>query len=417
MPGASGPGDTGSHIYAERAFTGRSPTIERDVLITVRAGQISSVVADAVTVPPTALRLPFALPGLVDPHVHLAFPAGGPLDPSAGTPEHLLEHACAVLEDLVACGVTTVRDLGCPAPLYRELRAVVDAEPSRYPRVVGSGPPITSPGGHLAGMGIEAATPGEASAAVARCLAAGAEVIKVVVTGGRMTPGSPMGRLTLEPAVLSTVVEEAHRSGVPVAAHVHGIGGIEAAVGAGVDTLEHCSWTDAGGRVRRPVRRLLAEMRERGQVVVTAGPLPSALVTRLASPGAPVDAVLDRRTRRQVALWRNARTALAHGVTVAVGTDAMFGSIKGSRDLSARALLLPELAAWSLEEALAAVTASAAVACGLSDGSGFLASGAPADIVGLPADPSKDPGALLAARLVMRRGAFVTSSTPQEVPA
>lgn len=407
------------HVYAEHAFTGRSDAFEHDVLIRIAGGTIADVVTRPGSLPPGATRHRYVLPGLVDAHVHLAFPAGGPLGSSTDDADHQLAHALSVLERLLACGVTTVRDLGCPEPVFRQLRAAVLDQPGRYPRMVGSGPPITSPGGHLAAMGIEVGTVREASAAVARCLIAGSDVIKVVVTGGRMTPGSPMGRLTFGRPLLGAVVEEAHRGGVPVAAHVHGIEGIDAAVHAGVDTLEHCSWTDEVGRVRRPVGRLLAEMRERNQIVVTAGPLSKSLVVRAASPEATRRPDPDRRTRRQLALWRNARTALERGVRVAIGTDSMFGAVGRTRDLATRAVLMAELAGWGIGEALRAMTATGALACGATGGlGGVIAPGAVADLVALDADPFDQPRALLRCRPVVYRGQLQAGAMErEEVPA
>lgn len=408
------------HLYAEQAFTGWSDEIEHDVLIRIVGGTIADVVPRPRSLPPGTSRHRFLLPGLIDAHVHLAFPAGGPLGAPEEDGDRLLAHALSVLERLLACGVTTVRDLGCPEAVFRQLRAAVGEHPGRYPRMVGSGPPITSPGGHLAALGIEVATVREAGAAVARCLAAGSDVIKVVVTGGRMTPGSPMGRLTFGQPLLGAVVVEAHRSGVPVAAHVHGIEGIEAAVHAGVDTLEHCSWTDEVGRVRRPVGRVLAEMQARNQVVVTAGPLAPSLVVRAAGPASTRRPDPDRRTRRQLALWRNARSALERGVHVAIGTDSMFGAVRGTRDLVTRALLMSELAGWGVGEALRAMTETGALACGAARGVGVLARGAAADIVTLDANPLEHPRALLRSRCLVYRGQLQAGAVDrerEEVPA
>lgn len=68
----------------------------------------------------------------------------------------------------------------------------------------------------------------------------GADVIKVMATGGALTRGGPATwQAQFGAAELAVVVEEARGAGLPVAAHAHGTAGIEAAVTAGVDTLEH----------------------------------------------------------------------------------------------------------------------------------------------------------------------------------
>ncbi len=141
-----------------------------------------------------------------------------------------------VRSQLLRRGVTTVRDLGCRAdvlPVLLEPRT----EPST--RIAASGPPVTSPRGHFWPLSLQVRGPDLIRAAVAELHSLGVDVIKVMATGGAMTAGTAMGRAQFDLAELTAAVEAAHARRLRVAAHAHGTEGIELAVVAGVDTIEH----------------------------------------------------------------------------------------------------------------------------------------------------------------------------------
>src|SRR5215470_15838421 len=130
------------------------------------------------------------LPGLIDAHVHLAFdPAGDVVTQMQTDPDEVLlqrmhRHAQAALR----AGITTVRDLGDRSYLGLALRERYVAQAQAGPEILVEGPPITRRGGHCWFLGGEADTPGELAAAVNERAARGADVIKVMATGGRITP-------------------------------------------------------------------------------------------------------------------------------------------------------------------------------------------------------------------------------------
>ena len=369
----------------------------------VRRGRIERVVRTADCPTTSARRFGTLLPGLVDPHVHLSFDAGERLEPprSPDAMERLVERACDRMRKLARVGVTMVRDLGAPAGVCRRLDEESSSSSSSLPRFLGSSQPLTVPGGHLASFGSPVTSAREAREAVRRCVADGAKVVKVIMTGGRLTPGTEMGQACLSTELAVGIVDAAHDAGRPVAAHVHGTEGIRVAVAAGVDTLEHCSWTDRTGRVRRPVAGLIAEIRQRGQVIVTAGPLPPTLAH--SSHG---EFGVDRRGRRQVQLWKNARGAADRGAAVAIGTDSFFGTFPDASDLVQRAILMNRLAGWPSLDVLEAMTGTAARACA-EPGRGELREGWSADLIGVAGDPIDDISALREVRLVLRDGQVV----------
>jgi imidazolonepropionase-like amidohydrolase len=161
------------------------------------------------------------LPGLFDCHTHLvADSTFGGLE-RAGT---LTEEAVDVVitESLrahAAAGVTTVR------------------QRPGLPRVVASGPPVTTQGGHCHFLG--GAVAGDLRAAVADHVERGVDVVKVMASGGFATPETDQLGAQFTEAELTALVEEAHRAGLPVVAHAHSLVGMQNALAAGVDGIEH----------------------------------------------------------------------------------------------------------------------------------------------------------------------------------
>src|SRR4051794_40162124 len=201
------------HGYrAPRAFDGERP-LPDGALVLVDGGLIVAVEPASAPVPADCpvTELPGAtlLPGLIDAHVHLCGDAGPrALDqlPELGDAE-LDAIVVRSLADGLAGGVTAVRDLG-------DARwAVVDRHRGRPdgPTVVASGPPITSPAGHCAGRGGEAVGEAELRRAVRDRAEHGADVVKIMTSGGLMTAGTDVlaGQYTLDE--LRAVVDEAHR--------------------------------------------------------------------------------------------------------------------------------------------------------------------------------------------------------------
>jgi imidazolonepropionase-like amidohydrolase len=180
-------------------------------------------------------------PGLIDAHVHLAW--DGTSDMAAETEgltdERAAEKATRNLRRHLAAGVTTVRDLGAPSAVICD---VARAAAGGGARVVAAGRALTAPGGHGRGMfAVEVSGPDQIRGAVREQIAAGAAAIKLVATGGVVTPGIGVDFTAFSQEELDAAVDEGHRLGVCVAAHAHGAEGIERAIRAGVDSVEHGS--------------------------------------------------------------------------------------------------------------------------------------------------------------------------------
>ncbi|MGY1739684.1 MULTISPECIES: amidohydrolase family protein [unclassified Blastococcus] len=334
------------------------------------------------------------LPGLVDTHVHLCAD-GGPqaLDVVPGrSPAELDAVIGAALAAHLAAGVTAVRDLG------DHRFAVLDRHRDRPdgPTVVGSGPPLTSPGGHCASMG--GAARGEAALrrAVRDRAGHGADVVKVMASGGLLSFASDPQACQFEPAELRAVVDEAHRHGLPVTVHAHPLTAVQRVVDAEADGIEHASCLTPAG-VRRPPELVARLVADGTPVCPTLGRVPGMVPPphvqeRMAAVGMDYDAQLA-----------NVSALAAAGVALIAGTDAGIGPAKPHGVLPHG---VAELVGCGLPvtAALAAATGAAARACGLGDRTGRLAPGLQADLLVVDGDATADVTALLRLRTVVCRG-------------
>ncbi|RFC70257.1 amidohydrolase family protein [Streptomyces sp. AcE210] len=335
-----------------------------------------------------------ALPGLFDAHVHLVFDAG--TDP-VGTLEGQDDEALlAVMREraarLVASGVTTVRDLGDRGRLTLRLREEIESGAVPGPRIVAATTPVTPKGGHCWFLGGEVGSERELRDLVRRNAELGADVIKVMATGGALTRGGPATwQAQFGVGELAVVVEEARGVGLPVAAHAHGTAGIEAAVTAGVDTLEHCTWmTEDGNDLRDDV---LDAIVERGiRVCPTVSPHWRMLPTVFGA---------ERAER----LFGQVRTMAERGVRFIAGTDA--GVQRAGFDGLRQSLTFFEHIGMPAPSVLDMATTEAADALGAGGRAGLLAPGRPADLIAVSGDPRAGLEALTDLRFVMSRGELI----------
>lgn len=338
------------------------------------------------------LALPDAtlLPGLVDTHVHLAFDAG--LDPVAalaardGDAEQAAMAAAAAQQ--LDAGVTTVRDLG-----DRHYSAVrLRESPGRFPTILAAGPPLTSPAGHCHFLGGETSGVDAIRAAVRERADRGADVVKVMASGGMMTPGTDVNRPQFTRDELAAAVDEAHRHGLPITAHAHGLAAVLDAVATGVDGIEHCTCIGAGGvELSDELAATLVERRI--AIGTTVGMAPTDL------PVEPPPEIL--RLLPQI-LLAHARLVRA-GALVVAGTDAGIAPVKPHGVLPYALAMLVELG-MTPADALHTGTHRAAQVCGVGDRKGRVAAGFDADLLAVRGDPTRDIAALHHPVLVLLRG-------------
>ncbi len=290
---------------------------------------------------------------------------------------------------LLRTGVTTVRDLGDRGGLAVRLRDSIAAGDVAGPRMLTATAPLTLPGGHCWFFGGQVGGEQAIRDLVRHNVRQGADLIKVMVTGGHLTPGgSAMWESQFTEAELGAAIDEARRAGKAVAAHAHGTAGIEASVAAGVDTIEHCTWANGRG-FDEPVETART-MAQQGVHVCAA--ISADWRNYATKYGERIAGRLLGRVR-----WLDEQ-----GVRLITGTDA--GIPDAPFDDFAGSLELFEHLGFSRDRILALATADTASAIGLRERTGRLAPGLDADVVVVGDDPLESVAALRAVELVAARG-------------
>ena len=336
-------------------------------------------------------------PGLIDCHVHLCF--DGSADFAAEAREMTSDAFAAVkairnAELDLGSGVTTVRDLGGRGDVAIQVGRAVERGLVKGPRILAAGRALTITGGHGHNVGLarEVDGPDAVRTAVREEIRAGATAIKVMATGGVLTPGITHDFTAFTQEELDAAVDEAHSWGRVVGAHAIGSVGIVRAVRAGVDSIEHGSMlTAAGARL----------MKERGVFHV---PTISALRGIVEHP----DEVAAYALEKAIVLKERSREAfrrsLHAGVPIACGTDAGTPfNPHGNTPLE-----IVRMVEWGMtpRAAMGAATSAAAALLRLPD-LGTVETGKAADLVLYDEDPIERIEAVLRPRMVMRAGAVV----------
>lgn len=396
---------------APRAFDG-DRFLPGGATVLVEGDRIVGVESADFTVPSDCPVMSFdgtLLPGLVDAHVHLVSDGSlGALERVGELDEDAVDAAIGQsLAAQVAAGVTTVRDLG-----DRDYRTLVarDRAVAGLPRIIAAGPPVTTPGGHCHFLGGVAATETELRSAVRERHERGADVVKVMASGGFLTPGSDMVGVQYAASALRAVVETAHEHGLPVLAHAHSLMAIEAALAAGVDGIEHFTGVTQDGAVLSD--DLLARTAAAGVVVDPTMGNDMSLVASMPPPPPQVAEIMDRLGMDMLTFFAQRSADVGrmhqHGVRVVPGVDAGAMPLKAHGNAWLAVLDLVT-AGWTLEEALGAGTAGAADACGLRTVTGRLRPDFAADLLVVDGDLRATPRSLGSPLAVMVRGDTVVS--------
>lgn len=346
------------------------------------------------------------LPGLIDCHTHLVADCtfGGLERAGEMTDEQIDAVIAGSLRAHAAAGVTTVRDLGDIR--YRTLGF---GEVPGLPRVVASGPPVTTPGGHchFLGGGVSGVREADLRAAVAERAERRVNVIKVMASGGFATPETDQLGAQFTAAEITVLADEGHRAGLPLVAHAHSLAGMQNALAAGVDGIEHFTGLSLAKGSRIDDDFLQAVARRGIYVDLTMGN-DRSLHALMPAPPPPLAELMARYGVGSVDEFYASRIRelprlREHAVRLITGVDSGMGPQKRHGNLWRTVGEMVE-GGYSAADALAAATSVAAQACGLAAETGRLAPGHAADVLVVDGDLSQDVSTLSSPRAVLVNG-------------
>jgi imidazolonepropionase-like amidohydrolase len=360
-------------IHQARLIDGTG-TVREHMTILVRGTKIVAVgPSNEVSIPKGALRLNgrglSVIPGLIDCHVHLCL--GGEADVvnalESEQPSYTLLKSARHAQATIEAGFTTVRDVGSRDHSIFSLKQAIESGLMPGPRIVGAGLAICMIGGHARFIGQEIEGADQ--------VAAGAGVIKVIASGGVLTPGTSPDDVQMTAEEITAAVDAAGQAGKPVAAHAHGASGMKHAILAGARSIEHATLLDEESG---------ALMKRYGVYMV---PTLSALATTAAcrpSCGIPESALAKAKamTKRHKASFKQ---AYENDILIAMGTDA--GTPFNYHGDNAQELERMVALGMSPMDAIIASTATAAKLIGIHTSVGILAKGMEADLVILNRNP------------------------------
>jgi imidazolonepropionase-like amidohydrolase len=373
-------------LTARRLFDGRTPEVLHDRVVEIADGRILDVVprskvasgaADVVDLGDVTL-----LPGLIDPHQHLVFDASE--DPVAQLQAEddaaLLHRMRRAAQRALAVGVTTIRDLGDRGYLALTLREEFGDGHEVGPRILAAGPPITVPNGHCWFLGGVAEGEEGIRRAVRERAARGVDVVKVMATGGNMTPTLGPHESQYSRAELTAAADEAHAHGLLIAVHAHGPQGIADALAAGVDSIEHCTFFTADGVHADP--DLIKQLAHSGVAICLTSALQPGVVPHFPAVRQRIDAIRA-----------NCAALVRAGARVVCSSDAGVSPTKPHDVLPHGIVGLTEIGMTNAQ-ALTSATAVAADVCGIADTTGTLEPGKDADILAVRGNPLDDINAI-----------------------
>lgn len=323
------------------------------------------------------------LPGLIDCHNHLS------LDPTLDNylyrmndsiPELTLRATATMAIDLQS-GVTTSRCLGDKGFLDVECKKAVNSGLVPGPRLLIATRGIRAFHGH-GFVGYPFGGIDQIQAVVRENIAAGADLIKIYITGTLRGPQGIPSYFSKEE--IQTAVDEAHRVGIPVTTHCIGGIGFEWAIETGIDFIEHGYFlTD------QQIDLLIKSDR---WLVMT----PSVFLTDARIKTLPAN-LIDGHLAQRDEVFERMRAVIKSGAKLAVGTDGMHGG------LAQEIQYLVDFGATT-SQALMAATCHATKVCGLEESIGTLEPGKFGDIIGVKGNPLEDIGALKRVKTVISRG-------------
>jgi len=389
--------------------TNKSIIIENDLIKDIKDGFVNAedleLQGSDVTI--IDLKDQFVLPGFIDLHTHITKerdPNSNPHEWTTLYDQEIAFRTIPYLEKTLLAGFTTVRNLGANYKLINSIKNAVAQGNINGPRIIAATGAVSASGGHGDSHGYRSEIENafekrvgvcdgsdDCRRAVRELVKQGADVIKITATGGVLSNTNAGVGQQLTDDELVAIVETANSLGRKVAAHAHEAGGINAALRAGVQTIEHGSYLDdesvklfnqTGAYL---VPTLLAGVSVTEELAVNKN-IPPAIADKIRRVGPVVEASFKR--------------ALKGNVKIAFGTDSGV-SKHGS---NAREFGLMVKYGMDENDAIKSATITASEVLGMSTKIGSIETGKIADIISVDANPLENITTLLNVLFVMKEG-------------
>ena len=395
------------YIYCARMLDGMNLELHENKTIQVSENKIVAVHNgrhDDVTID---LADSTCMPGLIDAHVHITSQQSPNrfVDRFRKDPADFAFAAIPYAERTLMIGFTTVRDLGSGHNLAINLRDAINQGHVVGPRILAAGKSLATTGGHADPtngtndkyIGDPGPKQGvvngkaDAAKAVRQRYKDRADLIKITATGGVLSEASSGQNSQFNSEELDAIVETAKDYGFKVAAHAHGTEGMNRAVAAGVDSIEHGTYMD------KETMRLMKKM---GTAYV-----PTIVAGKFVAEKAEIDGFFSPTVRPKARaigplIQDTFGKAYKEGVLIVFGTDSGV-SPHGDNWKEFGYMVeagMPEI------EALTSAMMPGATLLGRQDDLGSIEAGKLADIIAVPGDPTKDISLMGQVSFVMKDG-------------
>ena len=392
-----------------RVITGDGSVLQEASVVV--AGDSIVSVTEGLVEAPDARRIDASgktvLPGLIDAHVHLTIPPDG--RDSTALVNYLDEGLPEALRSFIEHGVTTVRSTGGYWPWAGRVKSRVAAGELSGPRIVTSGPILTTEGGHPSATACsgslfcrshvmrEVSTPAEARQAVRDLSGEGVDFIK-------LASDSLLAPVLFSDPVVRSIVDQAHQEGVKATAHAPEVDVIERYAGMGMDGFVHPPSLPSLSRER--IRRLSRILRQYDTPVTTT------VFVVLAYSERPVQAMLEDGSVGRELVASKARDLAVlgdAGVPLVLGTDWCPCNAGENPAFQPGAVTITEMKGlrWggmSRHAIVQAATANAARALEMEDRVGTLEADKLADLIVVDGNPLDDLAALEEVEVVVQGG-------------
>jgi|TARA_B110000090_G_scaffold205401_1_gene253064 imidazolonepropionase-like amidohydrolase len=393
-------------IPGEAPLNKQTLVVVDGIITSVKSGFISVKVIDK-DAQLIDLSQSFVMPGLMDMHVHLQHELGPKNDSQAlrMSDADVLMASAHYAEKTLMAGFTTVRDLGASPEQMYALRDAINKGWVKGPRIIASGS-VSVTGGHGDVDGISpellelhtAKTicdgPYDCRRATRRAIKFGADVIKITSTGGVLSDTNTGTGQQMADDELKEVVDAAHALGRKVASHAHAADGINAALRAGVDSIEHGSYAN---------KESIKLFKKSGAYLVPTLMAGDTVVNLAKTTDFMSDAIKTKAIRVGVDMIANFKSSYKGGVKIAYGTDS---GVSHHGNNGKEAVLMAR-AGMKHSDILKSATINSADLIGMSNSLGTLEVGKLADIIATDMSPLKDINALLSVGFVMKSGEVV----------